>query len=258
LLKRWRLKYEIGVFKNDGQKAHENGAAAKTGGRTFAAHFQAEPLRGLEVPLRRLRLGAALTSSDVADSTTLEANSLKGETVAEATFYPRKFVQGKRLRSGMEINWTQGPFSVKGEILHVSEQRNDVGIQTQELPDLISQGFYLSGAWILTGEDKSDTVKPRKDFLTGHGIGALELAARYETVRFGSAAHPGIPSRSPRSPNVLQTSDRAVTIGVNWYWNRFVRVQLNGIREVLEDALSAPIAGRDRYWTTVLALQFHM
>ncbi len=257
-LRKWRGNYEGGVFQNDGENAHEKDATAKTGGATFAAHVTGQPLRETTLPIRRLELGAAVTSSDVPESESPAKNSLRGHVVANQAFFHRIFVQGRRLRLGVEMNWAEGPFSVKSEFMRVSEQRKKMGVEMQDLPDFISRGWYLTGTWLVTGEDKSDELHPKRDFLTGRGIGAIELAIRYERLGFGSASQSGIPSRSARAPNILENSDRVLTLGVNWYLNRFSKIQINTVREILEDPQTVPIPGKSRYSTTVARLQFHL
>jgi phosphate-selective porin len=167
------------------------------------------------------------------------------------------FVQGRRLRLGTEMNWREGPFAVQSEFIRVSERRRGVGIELQDLPDLISSGWYFTGTWLLTGEEKSDAIKPKKDFLKG-GFGAVELAARYDTIQFRSASHIGVSSRSPRAPNILENRNRVLTLGVNWYLNRFWKIQVNGVQEDLSDPATTPVAGQARYWATIMRLQFHM
>lgn len=258
ILRKWRLSYEGGIFKNDGENAHEKDDPTKTGGATFAAHVNGQPLRGTRLPVRRLELGAAVTSSSVPEGRSPAKNSLRGHTAADQAFFHRMFVQGRRLRLGVEMNWTGGPFSVKSELIRVSEQRKATGVEMQDLPDFISKGWYLTGTWLITGEEKSEDLNPKRVFLTGRGLGALELAIRYEGLQFGSASHPGIASRSARAPNIMENSDRALTLGATWYLNRFAKIQVNNIREVLADPQTAPIPGRLRYSTTVLRLQFHL
>jgi len=92
--------------------------------------------------------------------------------------------------------------------------------------------------------------------LFDRGLGAVELAGRYDAIRFGSAEHLGRPSRSPRAANILSASDRAWTLGINWYWNRFFKVQLNAIRDRLEDAGRTPLPGEAVYWMRVVRVQF--
>ena len=60
------------------------------------------------------------------------------------------------------------------------------------------------------------------------------------------------------TPAGPEASDRAVTLVINWYWNRHFKVQLNGIREKLEDPTRVPITGEHVYWTRLLRVQFIM
>ena len=62
--------------------------------------------------------------------------------------------------------------------------------------------------------------------------------------------------RSPRAESILPSGDRAVTIGVNWTLNRFVRIQLNGIREHVEDVERNPVPNTTAFWSRVLRFQF--
>ena len=42
------------------------------------------------------------------------------------------------------MNWSPGPFSIKGEFMHLQDERRSQGLLSQDLPDLISRGWYLS------------------------------------------------------------------------------------------------------------------
>jgi len=139
----------------------------------------------------------------------------------------------------------------------VGEDRRDQSIRGTDLPDKLSRGWYLTSAWVLTGESSEGGVKPRHPFPTS-GIGAVEIATRFEQLRFGSAEHSGPPLSGPRSANIFGNSDRAWTTGVNWYMNRFVKIQLNGIHETLEDPNRSPITGREKYWMSIFRLQFSL
>ncbi len=268
------LNYEAGLFKQDGENARAKGireGAEKvpiklevpTGQRTFAGRLTGTPLRLVRVPaiLKDLELGGAFVSTTVPPGIGPDgAKGLRGRTVAKETFFPHLFTHGQRLRLGAEMNWSPGPFSVKGEFIHAQDERRGQSTRGNNLPDLISRGWYLTGTWAVTGENKAGGIEPRRDFLWGHGAGAVELAVRYEALRFGSSEHPGLPSRATRAANILGNSDRVWTFGVNWYWNRFVKIQFNGIREMLEDTHQgrSPIAGRGLYWMRIVRLQFVM
>jgi phosphate-selective porin len=145
---------------------------------------------------------------------------------------------------------------VKGEVIRVRDQRLGQGIRGDDLPDLIARGWYFTTAWVVTGEKPAGGIVPRRDFIKGRGFGAVQLAARYEQLRFGSSEHPGLPSRSSRAANIFSTSERIATFGVNWYLNRFVLIQVNDLREVIEDSLKAPIPGVSTYWSKFVRIQF--
>jgi hypothetical protein len=46
-----------------------------------------------------------------------------------------------------------------------------------------------------------------------------------------------------------------LTLGVNWTLNRFVKLQVNGIREHVEDPERNPVSN-GAFWSRVLRLQF--
>ena len=261
------LNYQLGLFKHDGDNARLSGSPAKeleetaTGQGTIAGRLSGTPLRLAPLPnaLRKIEFGGAFTSSPVPDG----VKGLRGRTTSKESFFPHMPVAGRRNRLGTEANWVSGPFTVKGEFVRVQEQRIKQSLLGKDLPDLLTHAWYLSGSWLLTGEEKGklDPNRPFRKWLFWGGPGAVELAARYEQLRFSSADQTGRPSRTPRAVNVLQNSDRVWTIGVNWYLNHWVKIQANAIWEKLEDPVfptRVPVEGRDRYRTQLIRIQFAM
>ena len=250
------FNYEAGVFRGGGED--ENAEAIDTESRDrrmYAARVTGMPLRLFSVPtvLKTIELGIAATSNNTPEG----LNGLRGRTASLETFFPRVFVRGTRFRLGTELNWTTGPFSLKSEFIHARDQRENQSIRATDLPALIARGWYVSGTWVLTGEEKGDGVEPRRP-LFDRGFGALELAARYEYIRLGSSEHPGTPSRSTRAANILGNSDRIWTGGVNWYPNRFTKVQINAVHDKIEDVQRSPLPDRANFWMGILRLQFVM
>lgn len=248
------LGYEIGFFRGDGENAYASDR--RTGLRAWAGRVTATPLRPLPVPklLRSAELGFALVSSDVPEG----LGSIRVRSAARETLFPRIFAKGRRLRAGAEFDWTEGPFSLKGEFMHVSTQRRNQSILGTDLPDLIARGWYTSATWNVTGEKKiNNRVEPRKPLFQG-GFGALELGARYEQIRIASDTSAGTPQRNPRASHLVPQSDRLWTYGVNWFLNHWSRIQFNAIHETIEDPQRAIIQGRTRYWMYVTRLQFSM
>ncbi|PYS55060.1 MAG: hypothetical protein DMG13_05700 [Acidobacteria bacterium] len=253
------LNYEVGVFRRDGEDENAESTDAETRGeRMYAARVTGTPLRLLPVPkiAKQLELGIASTSSDIPEG----LSGMRGKTASGYTFFRHKdaYVNGRRFRLGTELNWSPGPFSIKSEFIHVSDQRANQSIRATDLPLLIARGWYVTGTWAITGEKKADGIEPRHSLFVDGGAGAIELAARYEQLRFGSSQHIGLPSRSPRASNILGNSDRVWTLGVNWYANRFVKIQVNGVHDKIEDIQRSPIPDRPNYWMGILRLQFVM
>ena len=254
-----RLQYQAGWFRHDGARIHQ-ADYSPSGERTFAGRLASAPFSWVAPPrflksLKDLELGVAFTESAVPEG----LRSPRGRTwIATHNYFPRINVHGHRLRLGTELSWTPGPFSLRGEVIRVRDERLGQGLRGTDLPNLISRGWYLSGSWVLTGEKKDRYVIPKRPFGWGTGFGAFEIAARGEQIRFGSAEHPGTPSRSTRAANLASASERVATFGVNWYLNRWVRVQFNGLRETIEDPDKVPVRGIQSYWSKYVRIQFSL
>ena len=65
----------------------------------------------------------------------------------------------------------------------------------------------------------------------------------------------GEPSNSPRADVIPPMADRAFTFGINWYLNRYVKVQANVVRESFSDAERSPTPGDPVIVSTLLRLQ---
>lgn len=107
------------------------------------------------------------------------------------------------------------------------------------------QAWALASGWFLTGESPPylarggvwSRPKVRHAFIDG-GPGAIELAARYEELDY--------------SDNPTAGRGTAMTLGVNWYLNNFVRLQLNGIDWTTHNPTVAGDAPKDHGQTIVV------
>jgi phosphate-selective porin len=110
----------------------------------------------------------------------------------------------------------------------------------------------------MTGEIKADGLAvPRRPLFRG-GIGAVEFAARLERLTFGSAADDRAPSAAPRAEVIEGNSDRVETAGVNWYMNRWMKVQFNIIHDTVRDPSQGPNPDRAGFWSHVLRFQLSL
>jgi phosphate-selective porin len=197
--------YQAGAFQHDGENSE-----AKTrvrGTHAYAARVTVEPAK-------ELHLGAAIMTSDVPEG----LNSLKEKGA------PRAFVRGRRLRFGAELSWEPGPFAVKSEWIRVNEAREGQSVQETDLPERIARGAYLTGTWRIS--------QP------------IQVAMRYEQVRYGTANPDGMPFRSPRAPTLPTTTHNIWTGGVNWFVRPFAKLQFDGVHE--------------GHWTAQMRLQLFM
>jgi phosphate-selective porin OprO/OprP len=245
------LKYQFGYFLNDG----DNGTTrdnVRTGEGAWAARVTGQPLAKRSI-FDTLTVSAAYVASDVPEG----LYSLRGRTQTREDFITAYFVQGYRRRTGVEFSWMPGPFSLKSEFADVREQRLKQSLRAEDLPDLIERAWYVQGTWVVTGQDKEKGLAKGRGlpFRGKRPVGAVELAVRTEVLRFASDTGLARPSRSIRAVNVLQTSDRVWTFGINWYVTQWVKAQANFSREWLEDSFRAPIPGVNLYWNYKFRLQ---
>ena len=246
--------YAAGVFQHDGDNARSK--KIQGGDATFAARVTADVFRKLtSSPLGLAEVGLSYALSALSDDS-FQPNGLRGRTVmTQDNFYDNVFVKGHRRRWGADLDWSAGPGSLRAEYTSVSDDRLGQGIGSEDLPDARGRSWYVSGTWVLTGEDKKRPLKVAQPFAQG-GIGAIELAARFERLGFDSAAGNEQPFRNSRAETIFPTADHALTLGVNWTLNRFAKFQFNGIREQLSDSQRNPVANGAAFWSRVIRLQF--
>ena len=252
------VNYEAGVFDDDGDNAESNepqfveqGADLKGVGPAVAVRLTGDLLRMLPVGrLRHANLGIAYTSSRVPEG----LNSLRGESVwGTERFFERVYVKGRRQRIGAQFDWTPGPVGVKAEWMQSREQRLQQSNRNADLSDFLATAWYVTGTWFVTGEDKDNNITPKHPFLRG-GIGAIELAVRYDEVRFESAAKTGSAFTNPRAEHLVPNADGVWTFGVNWTTSKWTRVILNAIHEDFQDPTRTPDAGLSSFWSSLVRL----
>jgi phosphate-selective porin len=249
------LGYEAGVFDHDGRNARTNNASKVFGGQTTAERVTVEPLRMVKNAFGDLSIGVAFTQSDVPEGIA----GLRGQTVLEQNFFSGSdfIVNGSRRRAGFEMQYRPGPASIKAEWIRVETQRVGESVADTDLSPIIGEGWYVSGTYAITGDKKADVDKPRKPLFQG-GYGAIEVAARVESLSFHSGTSGEVGSSAPRADTILGNRDQVTTLGVNWYVNRWIKIQGNYIREKLDDPSQGPLPGKAAFSSTVFRFQFSL
>jgi phosphate-selective porin OprO/OprP len=246
------LRYWAGGFLHDGDNARSK--KIQGGDETVAARVAGEPFR--RAGISDLQLGTAVTLSKLTDDS-FRPNGLRGRTVmTQDTFYQPVYVKGHRRRWEADVDWTVGRTSARAEYTWVSDDRRGQGLGDEDLPDARARAWFVSGTWTLTGEQKERPLKPDADIFRG-GIGAVELAGRYERLWYDSVTAGSLAdaSRTPRTETILPAGEQVLTLGVNWTLNRWIKVQLNAIREQVEDPDRNPVANGAAFWSKVLRFQ---
>jgi phosphate-selective porin len=220
-------------------------------GRVTARPFRLADQKGW---FADLEIGADFMSASLSEG----PFGARGRSLYGTEYFERVYVNGRRLGVGIDGSLETGPFLLAAEYLRDTDDRVGQGLGDETLPDLLAHGWWVAGTWVVTGQKKRNADEPRSWF-PGRGVGAVELAARYETLEFRSVSTGGEDaSRNPRATNIFPNADTAWTTGVNWYMNRFVKLQVNAVREHIDDIERTLLAGEDTFWTYVLRLQFAM
>ena len=255
-----RVAYAVGVFEGDdstvGAKANFDGDGGDASfGRTVGARVTAQPFDAFHDwprAIRHLEIAVNGAWSTIPSG----LHGFRGRSVYGHEFFAPVYVNGDRIRAGVDAVLMAGPTSLKAEWIGAWDERLEQGLGDVDLPKAFGRGWYVSGTWLVTGEVKDTDVRPKRPFLQG-GIGALELAARYERFGLGSTATAGEPAFSnPRAANLLRNRDDVLTFGLSWYLNRWFRLQGNALHESFDDVARAPIVGESKYWSYVARLQF--
>ena len=249
------LRYELGLFSEDGSNARTFDTDRVHGERTVAGRILAQPFRRSKSIAEDLAFGASFTTSDLPEGVT----NLRGRTEFDDSFYyPGFYVNGRRQRVGLEARWRPGPFSIKSEYIRLSDERLQQSVDNGDLDPFVASGYYVSATWALTGENKADGLDaPRRPLFQG-GFGAVEVAVRTERIRFGSVATNGLPSDAPRAEVILGNAAQIFTLGANWYVNRWIKIQANLVRDSVTFPEFGPSPAQPAFWSRIVRFQFSM
>jgi phosphate-selective porin len=253
-----RLEYSAGVFEGDGRLTDTRA------GTTFAARLVGKATEALSIA------GSFSTGDVEADpdgpGDDPSPKGFEGRSPTGFRFYERKYVDGRRLRWGLDAALTRGSWSVKGEWLQGREERRGQSSTFTDLPVQVASGWSFTASWILTGEKKARTLEPERSLPRGPGL--VELAARYEEIRFDDAGpDAGFEGAGDRARNIRPGGNRVIWGGVSWLPTPFMRLYADVLVERYLDPLLAPEPpgssdlghaphGRGNYVTFIARLQF--
>jgi phosphate-selective porin len=237
------LLVQAGAFKGDGRTRRDRS------GLTGVGRIVLAPVKGLE-------LGGSASLADV-DAEPAGPNldprpkGVVGEGPSGFVFYEPHFVQGQRRRLGFEASYRRGPVGLQGEWLRAREEREGQGSVLDDLPAQLATGWYAGATWLLTGEKKDNTIRPKRPL--PRGPGAIEIGARIEMFRLDDAgADQGFEGAGNRARNIRPAGDRILTGGLSWWPVAWLRFMGNVLVERFDDPLLAPEPGRRGNYVTFL------
>lgn len=244
-----RLEYVVGAFKGDVyggvRRAGPSGAARV--GVNLPGGFQ---LSGSFLQGRVTALPAGATVPPL-------PKGAFGQTATGFTFWGRPYVNGTRRTISTSLFYTRGSFRFLGEYLEQREERKEQGAGGEDLSDVLGHGVSAQLSYLLIGERKGALTEPSKSIFQG-GLGAVELVARVETLRFDDTGDGSLPvSTGSRAANPAPAGALAIEAGVNYWASYFMKLQTTAIWEKYDDPLAAPVPGKAGHYFSIIArIQF--
>ena len=177
--------------------------------------------------------------------------------MTQDTFYEPVYVKGHRRRWEADVDWTAGPASARAE--YTLGQRRPHRSRASAATDLADARAQVLVRVRHVGADRrAQEAAAEGGRAVLYGAESARSSSRSDTSGCGSTASElggrGVPESARET--IFPSGDRALTLGVNWTLNRFVKIQVNGIREHLEDPERNPVPNGGAFWSRVLRLQF--
>jgi hypothetical protein len=237
------LRYETGFFERKGHGRFWSPDAA----RTWAGRVTLMPLRdGSRRGSDLLELAAAWRRSPLAEGRT----GSEGSLVMGERFFQPLYAKGSRTLVGASAAVHVPQFTFAGELIRGSDTRAGQAIDGGDLSNLVSRGGYLSGVWhVIHGKGRRRGPAPFRE---------MDVTGRVDWLHFGSANTADEAFRNPRAEHVAPLDKRALTVGVTWHLNRWMRVQTNAVREQFGDPLGLYPVSPTPLWSAVVRTQVVM
>ena len=213
-----RVTYQAGVL--NGVVDGGSGDLDTNDGKDIAGRLLVRPFNGQTDHLLR-GLGVAIAGS-TGEQAGLVALPTFRTTLANRTFfsYVGATADGRRNRYSPQAFYYLKSFGGWAEYVHSSMPVSEGGLREEIAHD----AWQIAGSYLLTGEAATDgAIRPAANFDFGNGhYGAIQIAARYHTLSVEDDALT-LGFAAPGS----STEAEAWTIGVNWFWNPFIKYVFN-------------------------------
>jgi phosphate-selective porin OprO/OprP len=220
------LGYELSAAGGNGKALDNNDEKA------LYARLQVMPfVTGDMIAVKNLRIGVAVGMSRL-DEVAIGAATLTDgydftgrESAITYMNSTAGTIDGERLLLGVELSYSCGPLGIRAEWIRRTDEVVPEEVDTE--------AAYAQATWILTGESKvqENRITPAHPFITDGGSGAVELALRLSTIEISEEIFDA--GVAPRAGNSAKA--RALTVGINWWPIKNVRITPNVILEKFGD-----------------------
>ncbi|HEU4708544.1 MAG TPA: porin, partial [Methylophilaceae bacterium] len=218
----------------------DNGSASKD--KEYVARLFAEPFKGEDIALAGLGFGLAGGISDYKNDGFLNPSYKTPGQLTFFTYNAGVVGNGRQTRISPQFYYYYGPLGVLGEYAKVE---HDVARGTNA-DSLEHDAWQLAGTYVLTGEENSfKGINPKRPFDLDKGQwGAWEVALRYSELNVDDKAFDDAPGVRFASATSTTKSAKSWAAGINWYLNRFVKLQTT-YEQTKFDSAFANVKDRD-------------
>lgn len=241
------VEYDVGYFHgvaDGGSSDAFNAEQDNNNDKDWAVRLFTTPFRNTPSPLQGLGFGAAFNYANfggapgAAGSTaTVQTTNLPTyATPAQLQFFGYRtsganatYAFGQRSRFSPQAYWNWGSFGVLAEYIMVQQDvARNLANGTTRKSRLTNDAWQVQLSYMLTGEDETfGSIKPEREFRLGEaGWGAWEVVTRYSALDVDNAAFAG-GANSYADPTTAASSAKEWSIGLNWYPNWYVKLQLD-------------------------------
>lgn len=222
-------EYQIGLFSgavDNSSGLRDSIIYSNHSGVDFVSRIFSHPFYHSELPiLNGLGMGIAYSYGTQQGHASGESNLpfflSPGQQVI-ASYTPGAFADGVRQRVSPQLYYHYGPLGIMSEYV-VSQQTITQGNFSDKVTH---DAFQVQVSWVLfNGNASFRRIRPNKaiDLETMNTWGAVQLVARYAELNLDANAF----KNSLLNSNLSTQSASDFGVGINWYLNRNIKLQLN-------------------------------
>ncbi len=221
------MSYQLGIFNG----IYDNGLSDgdTNNGKDGVGRIFLEPFRNVASAFKGLGFGISYsTGSHLGSPTASDLPQFK--TMGQQNFFTYAngaYADGTQDRVSPQFYYYIGPVGLLGEYI---SSRQKISRGTNLRQDIDNRAWQIAGYWVITGENASyrGVHVPNRPYAPSDGRwGAFEMVTRYSVQTNDDDAFVGSSATWLANPAQSAREAREVGVGLNWYLNRNIKVQIN-------------------------------